>query len=321
MSHWSTHASIRPTSIVVYSRWDGERRNRSQFKLPLNTVPVHLSRKSGKRLKNAIELLIYTSKLKKVYVKATNSVFWYRNNFITLTLPSSCKHDDNYIVNKMLSPFLEAWAKRKPGLLYIWKAEVTDNNTLHFHITSNTFIYYLDLRKRWNKMLEKHGIIEKGSNPNSTDVHAVDSAKNLAAYLVAYMNKKDLYSKTLKRYFKIYGNQHRITTNNYTTLPRNYFSHIKRKVNCRIWGASKALLGCKYSADYSDTDCRLEWAKLEALKRRGEGIATDYCHAFYLDNSKLLDKYFPNFAKGLKSALSGLIEIQKSVQDDTIEQL
>lgn len=312
---WLTRCSIKPTRLVVYHQWQGERRyNTKGLQLSKSLQRVQ-SNKSVKRMRNALELLLHTSKWKSVYVKSSQSSFFYKNNFITLTLTEPQKHSDEYIVSEMLSKFLEAWKKRRPALLYTWKAEVQDNGNIHFHITSNTFILYKDLNKRWNKYLVKNGY--KAAN-NSTDVRAVSDKSNLVAYLVAYYSKKDLYSKVLKRYFRIFKTSllaNRIKCD----LPKNYFKHIKRKLSCVKWSASKILLDCKVSADY---DSRLiDWKVLERLKDLDECAVSDYTTSYFLENSNQLKKYFPNFNKLLINKLKPIMNLQNVDYQDVIESI
>lgn len=312
---WLTKCSIKPSRLVVYHQWQGERRYNAKGLQLSKSLPRVQSDKSRKRMRNALELLLHTSKWKSVYVKSSQSSFFYKNNFITLTLTEPQKHSDGFIVSEMLSKFLEAWKKRRPALLYCWKAEVQDNGNIHFHITSNTFILYKDLNKRWNKYLKKNGYKE---SVNSTDVRAVSDKSNLVAYLVAYYSKKDLYTKVLKRYFRIF--QTSLLANKIKCdLPKNYFKHIKRKLSCVKWNASKILLDCKCSADY---DSRLiDWKVLERLKDLNECAVSDYTTSYFLENSNQLKKYFPNFNKLLINKLKPIMNLQNIDYQDVIESI
>lgn len=313
--YWLTKCSIQPSRLVVYHQWLGERRyNTTGLKLSKN-LQRDQSEKSRKRMRAALELLLHTSKWKSVYVKSTKTSFFYKNNFITLTLTEKQKHSDEYIIKEMLSKFLEAWKKRRPALLYTWKAEVQDNGNIHFHITSNTFILYKDLNKRWNKYLKKNGYKESS---NSTDVRAVSDKTNLVSYLVAYYSKKDLYTKTLKRWLKMYRNK---LLNNQikTDLPKNYFNHIKRKLNCIKWNASKILMDCKCSIDYDSS--LIDWKMLERLKDLGQCADSDYTTLFFLENSNQLKKYFPTFNKILLKKLKPLTTLQNIDYHDVIEEI
>lgn len=314
-SYWITKCSIQPSRLVVYHQYQGERRYNTaglQFSKSLQRVQ---SDKSRKRMRNALELLLHTSKWKSVYVKSTQTSFFYRNSFITLTLTEPQKHTDEYIIKEMLSKFLEAWKKRRPALLYCWKAEVQDNGNIHFHITTNTFFLYKDLNKRWNNYLKKNGYKE---SINSTDVRAVSDKTNLVSYLVAYYSKKDLYTKLLKRWLKIYKNK-LLKNQIKTDLPKNYFKNIKRKLNCVKWSASKILLDCKVSCDYDQN--MTDWKMLERLKDLDQCAQSDYTISYFLEHSNQLKKYFPNFNKLLLKRLKPLTDLQNIDYQDVIERI
>lgn len=80
---------------------------------------------------------------------------------------------------------------------YVWKVETQANGNIHAHITSDCFIHYSYIRSSWNSLLIKNGLMKDfaskhgHSDPNSTDVTAVNSIKNLAAYLAKYFSKSD----------------------------------------------------------------------------------------------------------------------------------
>ena len=323
MSFFSTHASLRPSSICVYSKWNGERRYRPN---PFNSYQIKsyqsgfLNKNSSKRLKNALELLIYTAKYKTVFVKKTGTNFRYKLNFITLTLPSKQCHPDNIIISSCLSPFLESWAKHRAGFLYVWKAEIQANGNIHFHILSNSFIHYKKLQKRWNKAVEKLGYVSrcKVEDPNSTDVHALQNKRNLASYLITYMNKKDIYSKQLLRYLKTYKKQLSDKERAYNTLPKNYFKHIKRKLNCRAWGASKALCIKPPSMNLEWIEDSVSYKMLVALQ--GYALKTEYTHLYLLEDIGL--ENFPEFERHMKEYYSSVMNAQeKNVISESIKEI
>lgn len=241
------YTSIDPTgmSIYYYSKDKPRTTNRTTFKAGHsdNYRMGTLSRNAQKKLKRAINTLVLVSNYKTVYEAATGRRFRFKLNFITLTLPTKTTLTDNEVKGKILGEFLRKWRKRSPGLLYIWKAEVQDNNNIHFHLTTNKFIHYKKLKQRWNRELEKHGIKHPtlGVEANSTDVHAVKNVKNIAAYLATYMGKKDLYKKPLKRWHKRYQKQLADRGRTEVKLPKNYFKNIKRQISGRKWDCSKSL--------------------------------------------------------------------------------
>jgi len=189
-----------------------------------------LSPAAIKRLKYAIEYLLFLNK--PTNGKTGNTGRHYQNNitFITLTLPSKQIHTDKEIKEKCLNQFLIEMHKYNRISNYVWRAEYQNNGNIHFHILVNRFIPYADIRTRWNRIINKLGYVdayrnnqieyhkngfklrienvekwsaekqkqayEKGvkenwENPNSTDIHSIRNITNIKAYLIKYLTKKD----------------------------------------------------------------------------------------------------------------------------------
>lgn len=283
---FSPYVSINPQRVVFFSMPDQPRSGGKPPQLigsQLRKNKTHLSRKAAKRMGTAINALIYSAGWKTVYVQDTGKYFRYKVNFITLTLPAKQQHPDKEIIKLALSPFLEAWAKRRPGLLYCWKAEVQDNGNIHFHITSNAFYHYKKLRDDWNGYMRKLGYISPESTwePNSTDVHSVANIRNLPAYMAGYMLKKDMYTKPLKRFHKIYKQKLLAYRENLYVLPKNYFKYIKRQVDGVLWSASKALLNTTISLHAEDPSVSPDVTNLLAHPEYINQY--DYCSIVYLE--------------------------------------
>ncbi|MFO7161181.1 MAG: hypothetical protein DIU81_006845 [[Clostridium] cellulosi] len=287
------YTSIHPTRIVFYALSD--QRSRQSYKQTFTGAQVRqaqsglLSPAARKRLNLAINTLSYLSEWKTVYSKADDKTFRFKMNFVTLTLPAATSLSDSQVVGKVLSEFLRRWRKRDVQLLYVWKAEVQDNGRLHFHLTTNRFIHYKKLRFYWNKACAKAGIRhpELYLEANSTDVHSVKGVKNIAAYLIAYISKKDLYQKPLKRYFKRYGRQLRELAAPAFQLPKNYFARLKRRPTCSIWGASKCLLDSKLNDVFEHT--RVGNQLNAYLNHKEADYQDDFC-AVYRMNKVLFNK-------------------------------
>lgn len=278
--------SIHPSRITAYmqstERYHGvviQKRVGAEMREYTNG---QLSRAARKRLYEAITALCAISNWKTVYSKRDERYYRFKLSFITLTLPINHSLTDKEATQLLLSKFLEAWNRRSVKILYVWKAEVTDNGTIHYHITTNTYIHYQELRERWNKMLCKKGIIDKDriATNNSTDVHSVKKMRNIAAYLTSYVTKKDLYKKALKRWLKIWRRQLADPNRTEVILPKNYFKNIKRKIECQLWGCSKVLLKTKLSDCFEGTELERELNNNEVLC--GRMIVTDYFSTCYV---------------------------------------
>ena len=194
---------VRPYGLLAYDRveWPTRRLhpNRAdKFVSEAGKAQYEGSLTTGakKRLKRAIQTITAIAEPKTAFNAATGKDFTFRLNFITLTLPAA-QGDirDKQIKKQCLEPFLlqaRRWFKLRS---YIWRAERQKNGNLHFHIVTDTFIPYDQLRDLWNlklnnlKFIDKFEQKHKHKHPNSTDVHALKKVKNLSAYFAKYMAK------------------------------------------------------------------------------------------------------------------------------------
>jgi hypothetical protein len=131
--------------------------------------------------------------------------------FVTLTLSSKQMNDDNFIKRFMLGSFVKKIKDNESVENYFWRAEPQKNGNIHFHIITDTYIPYNNIRTYWNRIQEKFGyikpFIEKfgHNNPNSTDIHKVKEVKNVSAYLCKYVAKKDEEKESRKIEGRIWG--------------------------------------------------------------------------------------------------------------------
>lgn len=163
-----------------------------------------LTPSAKKKLIKAINLLIAISEPKKAIHFDTKKEFMFRINFITLTLPGpQGQVTDKELKQKCLKQWLETWKDRLPGMSYVWRAERQKNGNLHFHLLTDRYIHYKEIRDTWNAALGSTGLVERfrekhgHSHPNSTDVHAVKAIRNLAAYIAKYMSKTESTSQPI----------------------------------------------------------------------------------------------------------------------------
>jgi hypothetical protein len=157
-----------------------------------------------KRMKRAINLLIAAAQWKTAIDYKTQKEYRFLINFVTLTLPTpQGTRADKEIKKHVLDPWIKK-AKRRFNLKsYVWRAEKQGNGNIHFHLCTDVFIPYQELRDTWNDNLEAMGFISeyekkhKHRSPNSTDIHAVKNINNLAGYIVKYMSKDHVTQKEL----------------------------------------------------------------------------------------------------------------------------
>lgn len=248
--------TIRKSFVAQYDIWDGFRKSSRCYTPSSTKASGKLSAKARQRLSIALELLCSAAQTKRVWWPLEKRFVSFKVNFITLTLPKAQMHSDCQIVNQCLKAFLRKWRDQNPSLLYVWKSETQDNGNIHFHITSNSYIDMNRLRRMWCQALGKLDYIERACTrwPPCTEVKAVRNVDDICSYITAYVSKKDLYKKPLKRWHKLYDKKLIKSEADTCKLPKNYFSNLKRQVTCKLWDASKLLLigACKIVMPASD---------------------------------------------------------------------
>ena len=257
--------TIQPNYIYAKSVWEGSTSCRSLAQLETkknlnnNSHNGNLSEQTIKKMRKAINWLAAAAKPQHVYDAAQQKSFYFKTNFITLTIPAEGNQMSPADFSKtLLNPFLSYARKFFALANYVWKLEMSGNGLVHVHITSDTFINYARLRRAWNKILSSKGLIDgytakhkqlslekylllypaknndelqkrkqaynygvatNWSNPNSTDVHACKGVRNLASYLCGYL------SKAKQKYIKVRGR----------------YKAIKIRGRVRLWGCSYSL--------------------------------------------------------------------------------
>jgi len=215
---WESAVSIRKDWLCSYDAFVGTRtRSRIYFRPKSNKSEGEVSAKAAKRIAKYVELLYAAAKRKRIYSKVTKKWYYYKIGFLTLTLQSKQIHSDNEIHEKIFKPFIRFIKSKHPEFLYIYKAETQANGNIHYHLTTNSFIHYMDLRNAWNHYSDMLGYVRNSGiiSPNSTDIKAVRSEKDLAVYLSKYLSKND---------------------------------DTRRKVEIKTWDCSKPLKQCKTSS-------------------------------------------------------------------------
>lgn len=236
--------SIHPTKINIYNQVfrDSPRHVRNfdrefylepqsevaNFKDSTRTANGMVSQAAKKKISTALDYLVYISKKGQVQSTSKAKSVRFILTFITLTLPSKQIHTDNEIKNKCLNSFILEIKEKYKVRNYLWRAEKQKNGNIHFHIITDKFIPWNELRQNWNRIVEKLGYVskyreelkewhksgfkvrqdllahwslkdqvrayEKGrandyNNPNSTDIHSIRKIKNIKAYVCKYMLK------------------------------------------------------------------------------------------------------------------------------------
>lgn len=157
-----------------------------------------------KRLTKAISLLVQSSPEEWIYNPVTKKTQNHKISFITLTMPPTENAKNAKFTHKnLLQPMLRIMRNSYKMKSYVWKCELQKNDSIHYHITTDLFIPWEQLRQHWNALLQKNGMLEAfiekygHDNPNSVDIHSVNKVNDLEAYLVKYISKEYQNSKRL----------------------------------------------------------------------------------------------------------------------------
>ncbi len=204
-NRYCNYVSISPTGLCIYRQAlpgmfcnyrnieenSGEKKHNRppRFKTP-NGI---MSKRARRRLSRALKWLLYLSRTKRQYSKQLKKWVPFRLNFITLTLASPQIHDDNTIKKELLHQFLVEMRRAVGMKDYIWRAEKQLNGNIHFHLVTNTWIDYRNLRARWNRIQNKLGYIDRYAEKQSREI------KSFTDYYNKY-RKRASYTKLLNSY-------------------------------------------------------------------------------------------------------------------------
>lgn len=196
--------TMRPGAIYAYpytldspskSRWQTD--NAGWQNLDRDRYQGKITPHGKKRMFRAMDLLLAISQEKTAINFTTGKPFTFKINFITLTL-SAMQEDipDKLIKKECFSYFLDLLRKQYNFRSYLWRAERQKNGNLHFHIVSDCYLPYWEVRDLWNHCQDRLGFIQRFHKkhghvtPNSTDIHSVHKIKDVAAYIAKYISKE-----------------------------------------------------------------------------------------------------------------------------------
>lgn len=269
-----------------------------------------------RRINHSIHKLLLLSPPITIYNPILFREELFTINFITLTIPSiHTIVTSTFGYKYLLAPFLRTMRRKYNLQSYIWKAELQERGQLHYHLTTNTWINWNDIRNEWNYLLRMNSLMDEyisengNNNPNSTDVHKVYKIKDIASYLSKYISKdvsknNALYNKrnTHTRYSNdvIYG----------CMISCSTVVMIEDEVlDSKVWDCS---LDIKNSAlpkieMTTELDLHLRSLKMQSLI---SDTATDFCNILKPINN-LFDNVMP------KDILNAKMNYYDTVRDTT----
>ena len=136
-----------------------EKRSLAQIKneknLENNQHFGELSKKAYRRIRRSIEWLEFIS-----FPKYNAQGVEYKVSMITLTIPSFSADVEEKRLKKVLNQFL-TYARTYYNLVsYVWKAELTKNGNLHYHLLTGDIFGSADVQNKWNELLQKEGLLD-----------------------------------------------------------------------------------------------------------------------------------------------------------------
>jgi hypothetical protein len=229
-------AKISERSLVTYSlphirftRTEAQEKTASN--LTRGVFKGEISKKAQRKVRATAENWILSIQEAKKQGKAHTGKLTRYVTFATLTLSAKQAHSDNVIKREVLNFFIINAVRHLNVREYLWRAESQANGNIHFHLFLDAYIPHILLRKEWNKAQERLGYISRfkevygHSNPNSTDIERIRSAKGAGIYISKYIAKDSKYRKIEGRLWGYSDGLQQIET--YTTqADREHYSLI-----------------------------------------------------------------------------------------------
>jgi hypothetical protein len=313
--------SLHPDELYIYGKkewinYPDLKHDNSLINLNDNSTHGKLSANATKKAKRAIKYLLLQANTKKVFNPKFRTQFDFKVNFITLTLPSTQRHSSQILKRELLNQFFVE-AKRKWKLEnYVWRIEKQKNGNDHWHILTDKFIPWSELREVWNRICEKLGYVtafrEKThkKSPNSTDIHSLKKVKDVYKYVTKYMTKpKRSQPIKIKRSESLRGINRELTDEVIKELSMNNYKSVsygaKRFLgqmsgNGREWACSRSLSNLTGAQYEYDSEYKEEIEKLRKAGKTKE-VVKDYVSMYYFQTTELNERDYPKLSALLAS--------------------
>jgi len=301
--------SIHPDRINVYSTVEYPHFKPSHAKSNINLSGNHqnfgrLSQQACRKLTRSADYLCYMATPKEQANRWQGKNCKFRLTFVTLTLSSAQIHPDVVIKALFLNQFLTEAKQRWHVTRYVWRAEKQLNGNTHFHILTDRFIPWSELRDVWNRIQNKLGYVNRyrnnlrkfhaggfnprkdllkfwplesqrkayqfglktdWNNPNSTDIHSLKHVNNVKRYVAKYMSKNESERQRLVRIkFLQECLDERINLSDEQLTEYDELSNYFNEG--RIWGCSAELTKIKGGNDTIDNEIHQELKTIQESK-------------------------------------------------------
>lgn len=247
---------------------------------------------SARSLRRAIENIVAIALPKTATDFKSGKDFKFKVNFITLTLPCpQSPYTDKEVKKTCLDNWLKAARRRFNLKSYVWRAERQVNGNIHFHLITDCYIQYDQLRDTWNDRLQLLKLIDTFEakhghrHPNSTDVHAVSKIRNLAAYMVKYMTKGHNTAESLRAQPPWREAERKIKMKRNGPKFQRVLSLAEQKINGRVWDCSENLKQ-KHKCDMVIDSTVSDWLTNAIDNLQCKYKANDRCSLVFLDGKK-----------------------------------
>jgi len=295
--------SVTPNRIVSFrKRLEGFSQSRAhkanEYNLQNTAHNGQVSDKASARIEQCVQWLVAMAQPKSIWVKSMNKRVNFRINFITLTLSGKQRHDDSFIVKELFEKWLDWMRYNAKCTRYVWKAEAQGNGNIHFHIVTDTFMHYQDIRDAWNKIQWKYGYTDhyfqvKGHrNPPSTEVKSVKHVNRIANYLAKYMSKNrafecvgELRQWKGEQFEMLYDSEaYKLEAANkkHGKVVGHVLGERIRAITCRLWYCSRDLSKCK-AIVVDETAAQFEDLHNALMQTEFRTYYSDYCTMYYAD--------------------------------------
>lgn len=272
--NWVSYVQVREGALLKYDYpLEGFTRPSWQRPPTRKTYAGEVTDHTRRRIITAVDILLQKNPSRRIFNPIIQKEHDFRVSFATLTITDEVRPPTaqcNEALAKWLRHFKRPWRRNKLSETlgeYVWKLELQERGTPHYHITSGNFLHHVEVSKVWNDIQRDYGWTEQFFDkhghyyPNSTDIHAVWEVRNLGGYISKYMGKKDYVD----------------------TSEMGFPSPVTPvQMGGKIWGCSEGLRGKKrFSAEID----RWTWERLQAsiqfgaVRRNEMERCTFYCGA------------------------------------------
>lgn len=119
-----------------------------------------LSYQSKRKIFDSVNYMNTVAPRKTIKTKSGKLIYNFKTSFITLTLPTKQKHSDLEIKN-CLNTFLTNLREQFSLKNYVWKAELQQNENIHFHLVIDQYIHHQVIRYYWNRAINTLGYVDE----------------------------------------------------------------------------------------------------------------------------------------------------------------